>query len=262
VKICCIGDVVGKPGREAVRRLLPGLVREHGVQFVIANGENIAGGAGITPETARDLLRAGVDVITSGNHTFKHKEVTAYLDTETRLLRPLNYPPGTPGRGAGVFATADGHEVGVINLIGRIFMEPLDNPFFLVEPALVELKARTPVVIVDMHCEATSEKRAMGHFLDGRVSAVFGTHTHVPTADHEVLPGGTAYVTDVGMTGPYDSVIGVVKENIIERFRAQRPVAFEVAEGDVRLQAFVVDVDNSSGRARGCERVTLRLDAP
>ena len=254
MKILCIGDVVGKPGREALHRLLPGLVRERGVDLVVANGENAAGGAGITPETARDMHKAGVDVITSGNHIWKFREIVPYLDADDRILRPLNFPEGTPGRG--VLVRKD---VAVINLIGRVFMEPVDNPFTAVDAALRSIDAK--IVIVDMHAEASSEKRAMGHFLDGRASIVFGTHTHVPTADEELLSAGTAYVSDVGMTGPYDSVIGVVKENILEKFLTNRPVSYAVAERDVRLCALLTDVDDATGRARCTERLTLRIDS-
>ena len=253
MKILCIGDVVGRPGRDALHRALPGLVQGRGIDLVIANGENAAGGAGITPETAKDMHKAGVDVITTGNHVWKFREIVPYLDADERILRPLNFPEGSPGRGVLVR-----EDIAVVNLIGRVFMEPVDNPFAAVDEALRKLEAR--VIIVDMHCEATSEKRAMGHFLDGRVSVVFGTHTHVPTADEEVLSAGTAYVTDVGMTGPYDSVIGVVKENILERFTTNRPVAYAVAERDVRLCALEVDIDDATGRARGVERLTLRVN--
>jgi metallophosphoesterase (TIGR00282 family) len=259
VKICCIGDVVGKPGREALAALVPPLARRHGVDLVVANGENAAGGAGLTPETARDMLRSGVSVITTGNHVWKHRELVPYLDQEPRVVRPLNFPAGTPGRGAIVHALPDGRRVGIVNLIGRVFMEACDNPFRAVGPALAELRQQVRVIVVDMHGEATSEKRAMGHFLDGQVSVVFGTHTHVPTADEEILPRGTAYQTDVGMTGPYDSVIGVCKENIIERFLTNRPVAFTVAQGGVALRALLIDVDDESGRARSLERLTLPL---
>ena len=253
MKILCIGDVVGRPGREALHRFLPSLVRDRGIDLVVANGENSAGGAGITPETARDMHKAGVDVITNGNHIWKFREIVPYLDADERILRPLNFPDGTPGRGVLLHKS-----VAVVNLIGRVFMEPVENPFTAVDAALRSVEAR--IVIVDMHCEATSEKRAMGHFLDGRASIVFGTHTHVPTADEEVLSAGTAYVTDVGMTGPYDSVIGVAKANILERFQTNRPVAYTVADGDVRMYGLLVDVDDATGRARSVERLTQRIN--
>ena len=253
MKILCIGDVVGRPGREALHRFLPALVRDRGIDLVVANGENAAGGAGITPETARDIHKAGVDIITTGNHIWKFREIVPYLDADKRILRPLNFPDGTPGRGVLMHKN-----VVVVNLIGRVFMEPVDNPFVAVDEALRKVEAR--IVIVDMHCEATSEKRAMGHFLDGRASIVFGTHTHVPTADEEVLSAGTAYVTDVGMTGPYDSVIGVAKPNIIERFLTNRPVAYTVAEADVRMYGLLVDVDDATGRASSVERLTQRIN--
>ena len=254
MKILCIGDVVGRPGRDALHRTLPSLRRERGIDLVVANGENAAGGAGITPETARDMHKAGVDVITTGNHVWKFREIVPYLDADERILRPLNFPEGTPGRGMLVHK-----DVAVVNLIGRVFMEPVENPFAAVDEALRKVDAR--VIVVDMHCEATSEKRAMGHFLDGRASVVFGTHTHVPTADEELLAAGTAYITDIGMTGPYDSVIGVVKENILERFVTNRPVSYAVAERDVRMYALLVEVDDTTGRARGVERLTLRVNS-
>jgi metallophosphoesterase (TIGR00282 family) len=258
VRICCIGDVIGRPGRDAVRDLLPPLVRTYGVDVVVANGENIAGGVGITPDTARDLLRAGVDVITTGNHVWKHREIVPFLDQEERIIRPLNLPAGTPGRGVAIHHRDGQPAVGVINLIGRVFMEPYDNPFHAVGGAIDAVRREATVVIVDMHAEATSEKRAMGHFLDGRASIVFGTHTHVPTADEEILAGGTAYVTDVGMTGPYDSVIGTRKENIIEKFLTNRPVAYVVAVEGIQLRAILVEVDAESGRATSIERVVRR----
>jgi len=235
--------------------LLPGLVERHEVDLVIANGENAAGGVGLTVRTANEMLKHGVHVITSGNHVWKYKEVLPLLEREPRILRPLNYPEGTPGRGAGVFDTPSGHKVGVINLLGRAFMDPVPCPFRAAERAVELLREQTPMVLVDLHAEATSEKRAMGWFLDGKVSAVFGTHTHVATADEEVLPEGTGYITDIGMTGPHRSVIGARTEQILERFLTLRPTHFGVAKEDVRLCGALFDIDPETGRARSVERV-------
>jgi metallophosphoesterase (TIGR00282 family) len=258
VKVLGLGDVIGKPGRDAVRALLPRIRRECGVDVVVANAENSAGGLGTTPETADDLLDAGVDVLTGGNHTWKHKEYGGYLTAKTHALRPYNYPGGAPGRGLGVYGLPDGRAYAVLNLIGRTFMDPVDNPFVAAERALGELGGRTRVLIVDMHAEASSEKRAMGWHLDGRASVVWGTHTHVPTADEEILPGGTGYLGDVGMTGPYASVIGLVPEQAVKKFVTNRPVAYKLATDDIQLRAVLVDVDDGTGRCRAIERLTLR----
>ena len=255
MKILAVGDVIGKAGRDVLRARLPALVREHGVEVIVANAENSAGGIGTTPETANDFLSMGVHVLTGGNHTWKHRELISTLEQEPRILRPFNYPDA-PGRGAGVFELPDGRAFAVVNLIGRTFMEPVENPFAAVERALAEVTAGTKVVLVDMHAEATSEKRAMGWHLDGRVSAVWGTHTHVPTADEEVLPGGTAYVTDLGMTGPYASVIGLEPATSVKRFKTNRPGPYKLAEGNLQLRAALIDVDETTGRARSIERIT------
>ncbi|HEY7956748.1 MAG TPA: TIGR00282 family metallophosphoesterase [Polyangia bacterium] len=262
MKILGIGDVIGRVGRDALRALLPGLVAERGIDVVVANGENSAGGLGTTPETAADLLALGVHVVTGGNHTWKHKEYAGYLEHEPRALRPFNYP-AAPGRGLGLYTLPDGRRYAVINLIGRTFMAPLENPFLAVERALTELAALggAEVVIVDMHAEATSEKRAMCWHLDGRASVVWGTHTHVPTADEEILPGGTACVTDLGMTGPYASVIGLEPAGSIKRFVTSRPVPYRLAESNVQVRALFVEVDDQTGRARAIERLVLRLPA-
>jgi metallophosphoesterase (TIGR00282 family) len=257
VKIFAVGDVVGKAGRDLLRARLPSLVAARGVDVVVANAENSAGGLGTTPETAEDFLSMGVHVLTGGNHTWKHRELTGTLEREPRVLRPYNYPDA-PGRGAGVFELPDGRAFAVINLIGRTFMEPVENPFAAVERALAEVSSRTRVVLVDMHAEATSEKRAMGWHLDGRVSAVWGTHTHVPTADEELLPGGTAYVTDLGMTGPYASVIGLEPATSVKRFLTNRPGPYKLAEGNLQLRGVLVDVDEATGRARSIERLVER----
>ncbi len=257
MKVLFLGDVVGKPGRQAVQRLVPRLVARHGADLVVANAENSASGVGVTPDTADELLAAEVDLLTSGNHVWSKREIGPYLDRPgCRLLRPANYPRGAPGRGHGVARTPDGRRLGVVNLEGRVFMKTLDDPF---QAALVEIEALRRdgcvAILVDMHCEATSEKAAMGWFLDGKVSAVIGTHTHVQTADARILPGGTAYLTDAGMCGPWDSVIGVKKELAVERFLTQRPVGFEPARREVWLQGALVEIDDETGRALAIERV-------
>ncbi|HZS39528.1 MAG TPA: TIGR00282 family metallophosphoesterase [Polyangia bacterium] len=259
MRVLGIGDVIGKPGRDVLRALLPEVVRELAVDVVVANAENSAGGLGTTPETADDLFAVGAHAITGGNHTWKHREYGGYLEREPRALRPYNYPAGAPGRGLGVYTLADGRSFAVVNLIARTFMEAVENPFHAVERALGEIGGRARVVLVDVHGEASSEKRAMGWHLDGRVSAVWGTHTHVPTADEEILPRGTAYLTDVGMTGPYASVIGIDPECSVKKFVTNRPVGYKLAEGNLQLRAVLVDVDDESGRARSIERVTRRL---
>jgi metallophosphoesterase (TIGR00282 family) len=262
VRLLFLGDVFAKPGRTAVRRLVPRLIAARGVDLVVANAENAAGGAGVTPDAAEELLGSEVDLLTSGNHIWAKKEIVPYLERSgSRLLRPANYPRGSPGRGSAVVQTPDGRRLGVVNLEGRVFMKSLDDPFAV---GLAEVEALRAAglrcILVDMHCEATSEKNAMGWFLDGKVSAVLGTHTHVQTADARVLPGGTAFVTDVGMCGPWDSVIGVRKELVLERFLSQRPVGFEPAKHDVWLQGALVEIDDASGRALAIERVQERLE--
>jgi metallophosphoesterase (TIGR00282 family) len=257
VKVLFLGDVFGKPGRQAVQRLVPRLVARHQLDLVVANAENVANGTGVTPDLAEELLAAEVDLLTSGNHIWAKREILPYLDQPgCRLLRPANYPRGAPGRGRGVARTPDGRRLGVINLEGRVFMKTLDDPF---AAALAEVEALRQegctAILVDMHCEASSEKGAMGVFLDGQVSAVLGTHTHVQTADERILPGGTAFITDVGMCGPRDSVIGVRKELVLERFLTQRPMAFEPARRDVWLHGAVVEIDDASGKALAISRV-------
>jgi len=260
MNILMIGDIVGRPGRVIVERSLVALREEHQIDVVIANCENAAGGAGITPSTADDLFRAGVDVLTSGNHVWKKREAYELLKLDPRVIRPANYPDGAPGSGATVVESLSGQKVGVLNVMGRVFMEALDCPFRAAERELARLSLITPVIIVDMHAEATSEKVAMGWFLDGKVSCVFGTHTHIPTADERILPQGTAFITDVGMTGPYDSVIGRKVDQILERFLHQLPMRSEVADGNVQLRGLIVDVDPKSGKALSVERLTHTLD--
>jgi 2',3'-cyclic-nucleotide 2'-phosphodiesterase len=262
VKVLFLGDVFGKPGRQAVQRLVPRLIVREGLDLVIANAENSAAGSGVTPDSAEELLAAEVDLLTSGNHIWSKREIVPYLEKAgSRLLRPANYPRGAPGRGRGIASTPDGRRLGVVNVEGRVFMKALDDPFRVVEEEIAALRAEgVTAILVDMHCEATSEKNAMGWFLDGRVSAVLGTHTHVQTADARVLPGGTAFVTDVGMCGPWESVIGVKKELVLERFLTQRHVGFEPAKRDVWLQGAIVDIDDATGKARGIVRVQERLE--
>ena len=260
MKILFIGDIVGKPGRRAVKELLPSLVSGHDVDMVIANCENAASGFGITREVVEELYDSHIDVLTSGNHVWDKKEVMEFIDDYESLIRPANYPAGVPGAGSVLMPTVSGQYVGVLNLAGRIFMHPVDCPFTVAKKEIERLKSRTSVIIVDIHAEATSEKRALGWYLDGEVSAVLGTHTHVQTADNEVLPNGTAYISDVGMTGPFDSVIGIKKDTIIERFLTQIPNRFDVAKNDVRLQGVVIDIDTQSGRANAIERISVKLN--
>jgi metallophosphoesterase (TIGR00282 family) len=258
MKILFIGDIVGKPGRRAVRELLPGIVEERRIDFVIANCENAAAGLGVTADILEELYGVGIDILTSGNHIWDKKEVMEWVDDCQRLLRPANYPDGAPGQGSVVMPTRGGVHIGVINLAGRVFMHPLDCPFRTADREIDKMKKKAHTILVDMHAEATSEKIAMGWYLEGRVTAVLGTHTHVQTADERILPGGTAYITDVGMTGPFDSVIGIRKEAILRRFLLQIPVKFDVAKRDIRLQGVIVEVA-PDGRAHCVERLNVAL---
>jgi hypothetical protein len=258
MNILFIGDIVGAPGRRAVEELLPRVVDRSFIDLVVANGENASGGLGITPQVADHLLSQGIDLLTSGNHIWKHKEILPYLEETDRLLRPANYPPETPGRGFAIVETAAGEKAAVVNLEGRVFMNPLECPFRMVEQVLAGLPKEVKVILVDMHAEATSEKQAMGWFLDGRVSAVLGTHTHVQTADERVLPGGTGYISDVGMTGPVDSVIGMKREIILERFWTQRPQPFKVATQNIQLQGVILRID-PQGRCQEVNRLVLSI---
>jgi metallophosphoesterase (TIGR00282 family) len=257
VKLLFVGDIVGSPGRRILKDLLPKLIDRHAVDFCVVNIENSAGGFGITPDTMADLDGLPIDCFTSGNHIWDKKEGLALLDEEPRILRPANYPDGNPGRGVYVGETAGGVPVGVINLEGQVFMKGLDSPFRLADKLLAALPAAVKVVMVDFHAEATSEKLALGFYLDGRVSAVLGTHTHVPTADERVLPKGTAFLCDVGMTGPYESIIGFTVERVLHRFLMHTPSSFEVAKRDVRLAAALIDVDETTGKARSIERLLI-----
>ena len=253
--ILAIGDIIGKPGRQAVNELLLGLREQYGLDLVIANAENTAGGLGLTPTTARELLNAGVDVLTSGNHIWAQKEIIPHLDGEMPILRPLNYPPGVPGRGYMVKKQAM-----VVNLMGRTFIGNFDCPFRAMDQLLAELQHKPPVIIVDFHAEATSEKMAMGKYLDGRVSAVLGTHTHVGTIDAQLLPQGTAYVTDIGMTGPTDSVIGDDTEEVLQRFLTAIPHRLSVGRGKTMLNAILVRVDDESGKAMNIDRIYREVE--
>lgn len=255
MRLLMIGDIVGRPGRRAVKDNLSGLIREFNVDFTVANGENSAGGNGITREVGRELFAQGVDVITMGNHVWSHKEIFTYISQESRIIRPANYPPGAPGLGLNIYVAKNGVEVAVMNISGRVFMPEMDCPFRKAGELLAGLDNRVRVILLDFHAEATSEKVAMGWYLDGRVSAVCGTHTHVQTADERILPGGTAYITDVGMTGPRDSVIGVRKELVIEKFTTQLPRRFEVANSPYQLNAVLIDVEDDTGKALDIRRI-------
>jgi metallophosphoesterase (TIGR00282 family) len=255
MKILTIGDIVGRPGRQIVHKLLGGLREEYAIDLVIANGENAAGGFGLSVSTANELLGDNIDVITSGNHIWAQKDILPCLDSDMPILRPLNYPPGAPGRGYLVTG-----KTLVVNLIGRVFMNTVDCPFRAMDKLLDEIKPRPPVIIVDFHAEATSEKVAMGRYLDGRVSAVLGTHTHVGTIDSQILPGGTAYVTDIGMTGPSDSIIGDDADSVIRRFLSQLPHHLSVGKGKPVLNAILVEADEKSGKATGIERITREIE--
>jgi len=253
-----IADIVGKPGRRAVAQLVPMLRKRHAIDVVIANGENSAGGSGITPKTAEEIFAAGVDIITTGDHLWDQKEVVELLENEKRFLRPLNYPPGTPGHGSLIHRAPGLPPLGVINLQGRTFMPPLENPFLAINSEVEKLRAETKTIFVDFHAEATSEKVALARMLDGKVSAVVGTHTHVQTADEKILAAGTAFLCDGGFTGPHDSVIGRQADAIVRRFLTSMPQKFEVAEGDVLLQGALIEVDDSNGKAQAIHRISER----
>jgi metallophosphoesterase (TIGR00282 family) len=258
LNVLCVGDIFGEPGRRALATFLSRLRAEFQLDLVVANVENAAAGFGITPVLARGFLDGGVDVLTSGNHVWDKKEILEYIARENLLLRPANYPVGTPGVGS-VVVKAGAYQVGVLNLQGRVFLPPIDCPFLKADEEVARLRATTPIIVVDMHAEATSEKQAMGWYLDGRVSAVVGTHSHVQTADERLLPGGTAYITDLGLTGPIDSVIGVQKELAIQRFLTGMPNRFEPARGRARLQGAVIRIDPDTGHASAIERVQRDL---
>ncbi|MDA8083478.1 MAG: TIGR00282 family metallophosphoesterase [Nitrospiraceae bacterium] len=257
MKILFIGDIVGKSGRNAVKALLPSLTDRYKIDLVIANAENVAGGFGLTEPLVGDLFRMGVHVITTGNHVWDKKDFVHYISKDNRVLRPLNYPPGAPGFGSIIFNTAGGIKVGVINVSGRVYMMGMDCPFRTIAPEVERISQETRIIIVDMHAEATSEKIALGYYLDGKVSAVLGTHTHVQTADEKVLPGGTAYITDAGMTGPGHSVIGMDVGQILQRFLTSMPAKFETAPGEAILSGVVIEVSEESGKASAIQRIQL-----
>ena len=258
MNILMVGDVYGEPGRQAVAKLVPRLRQEHAIDFCVVNIENAAAGFGVTPAIAKQAFESGADVLTSGNHIWDKREIVEYITKENLLLRPANFPAGTPGVGHVTVKTGP-HKVAVLNLMGRVFMLPIDCPFRKADELLPELRKDTPIIIVDMHAEATSESQAMGWHLDGRVSAVVGTHRHVQTADERVLPQGTAYITDLGMTGPTDSVIGVDKDLALDRFISQMPNRFEPAKGPVALHGALIKVDPETGRGLSIERLRVPL---
>jgi len=256
MNILCVGDVVGKPGRRALEGLLETIKKEYSIDFVIVNAENAAGGSGLSGRIAKQFFRLGCDVLTMGDHVWDQKDLEEYLDTKEYLLRPANFPEGTPGKGWCVKETSSGIKVGVINLLGRVFMKyQVRCPFLELENIVHEIQKDTPIIVVDMHAETTSEKMAIGFFSDGKISAIVGTHTHIQTADEKILPQGTAYITDLGMTGPYDSVIGQEKEKIIHRYLTSMPVKFSVAKENSQLHGVVIDVNEKTGRARKIRRI-------
>jgi metallophosphoesterase (TIGR00282 family) len=258
MKVLFIGDIVGKLGRNATKTLLPAVVTKYKVDFVIANGENAAGGFGITDKIASEIFSYGVHVITTGNHVWDKKEFIPQISKEDRVLRPLNYPPGVPGYGSLLYALQNGIKVAVINLSGRVFMSNIDCPFRTGKKEVERLRSDTNIIIIDFHAEATSEKIAFGYYMDGKVSAVVGTHTHVQTADEKILPEGTAYITDVGMTGPYESVIGIEKEQIIQRFLTNMPMRFETAKGEGVFSALIAEIDEETGKSNAVQRLQLK----
>jgi 2',3'-cyclic-nucleotide 2'-phosphodiesterase len=262
MKILFVGDVVGSMGREMISEYLPKLKKKHLPDFTIVNGENAASGRGITEKIYKRFIQDGADMVTLGNHTWDNKDIFEFIDSSKKMVRPANFPEGTPGSGL-VFGEVHGKTIAVINAQGRTFMPPLDDPFKIVDELVDEAKKKTSVIFVDFHAEATSEKQAMGWFLDGRVSAVIGTHTHVQTADNRVLPGGTAFMCDVGMTGPYDEVLGMSKDSVLKRFQTSLPVRFEVPkEGRKILSACLIDIDHKTGKAKKIERILINQDHP
>lgn len=253
--VLMVGDIVGRPGRKTVREKIKLFRRKYHVDFCIANGENAAGGNGLTQEIAQEMYDSGVDFITMGNHTWDKREILQFIDHEPNLIRPANYPPGTPGKGSAVVRVRDKLKIGIINLAGRVFLQSLDCPFRLAETLVAEISKQTPIIIVDFHAEATSEKIAFGWFMDGKVSAVLGTHTHVQTSDERILPGGTGYITDVGMTGPRDSVLGVQTDLVIQKFITQLPVRFEIAAGIAQFNGVLLHIDETTGKTKRIERI-------
>lgn len=262
MNILFIADIVARPGRWAVSQLLPDLKKLHQIDFTIANVENAAGGFGLTKEIAKKIHSYGVDCLTSGNHIWDRKDIYPYLEEDKRILRPANYPPDAPGKGTGIFETAAGHEIGVLNIQGRVYVKEIDCPFRVAKEEIKKLREQTQIVIVDLHAEATSEKIALGWFLDGEASAVLGSHTHVQTADETILPEGTAYITDAGMTGAHDSVIGINKEDALARFLMQIPRRFTPAKRDIKFCGVLVKVDGETGKALEIERIKIDVPTP
>jgi len=262
IKVLALGDVVGEPGRKAIKEILPGLIRDEEISFVIANGENLAGGSGITESTVLDLFSSGVDVITSGDHIFRKKEGEGLLQRDHRILRPANYPSTVPGVGATLVKSKEGVPIGVINLLGRVFLKTVNCPFETAAQEVKKLQAQTRLIFIDIHAEATSEKVALGWFLDGRVTAIFGTHTHIQTADETVLPKGTGYITELGMCGPYQSVIGRQIDQVLKMFLTQMPSKLEVAMGDPRISGALFEVDSETGKTVSVRRVHEKLSKP
>ena len=261
MKILLVGDIVGRPGRKAVHKIVSKLRKEKKIDFVVANAENAAGGSGLTIDIVDELLRSNVDVLTSGDHIWKKKEIYERLENDRRILRPANYPKSCPGRGAATFKLPNGVTIGVINVLGRVFMDNInDCPFKAAEKMAKHLSSEAKVILVDIHAEATSEKIALGRFLDGKVTALFGTHTHVQTADEKILPKGTAYITDLGMTGSQDSIIGRKVENIVEHFLTCMPTRFEIAENDIELQGVLIEADEKTGKAISIEKVREKIE--
>jgi len=259
VRVLLIGDIVGKPGRQIIVRCLPGLIQRERLDLVVANAENAAGGSGLTPAIYRELLAAGVDCITLGDHIYRRNEIAGVLNSQPNIVKPANFPPQAPGREFAVVTARNGTQAAVISLLGRVFMRPVDCPWQAVDRVIQQLPAEVRVIVVDFHAEATSDKQLMGRYLDGRVSAVLGTHTHVPTADEEIYPGGTAFQCDVGMTGPYDSILGRRVDRVLETTTTFIPTQFEVASGDVRLSGSIVDVDPVTGRALAIRRLRVTM---
>lgn len=259
MRILFIGDVVGSPGRDMVKEYVPKLKTKYKPHFTIINGENAAHGKGLTEKIYHSLIQSGADAITMGNHTWDKKEIFDFIDDVPNLVRPANFPEGTPGKGI-TYVKANGKELAVINLQGRTFLPPLDDPFLKADELIIEAAKRTPYIFIDFHAEATSEKLALGWYADGRASAVVGTHTHVQTADNRILPKGTAYITDVGMTGPYDGILGMDRETIIKRFKTNLPVRFTVAEGKTTLSGVVIDIDDQTKKAVKIERILINDD--
>lgn len=253
-----IGDIVGRPGRKTVKSILSKLILKYNINFVVANGENAAGGAGLTKKVAEELFNNGIDCLTMGNHTWDNKEIFEFIDDERRVIRPANYPPDTPGNGYTILRK-DNMKLGIVNLLGRVFMNPLNCPFITVEQILQELKKTTEIIIIDFHAEATSEKMAMGWFLDGKATAVLGTHTHIQTADERILPGGTGYITDVGMTGPRNSILGVKSDLVIRKFITQLPVSFKVASGENIFNGVLLKIDDKSKKVYEVKRINIQV---